>query len=214
VGRPREFDEAAVVAAARDAFWAAGFAGTSLDELTTATGLGKGSLYGAFGSKRELFVRVFDEYCTEATSAMGRALDGPDETAMGRLAAYVRRIAELTAVDAERRGCLLAKGSTELAGRDPAIAERAAAAVATMETHVAGVLDQARRQGHLTDAADVTALARTVLAALRGIEALGKAGASREVLCDIADTTMVLLSPSHRISPSAQRPRDPGTTAP
>ena len=49
MARPRTFDEQEVVAAARDEFWERGYAATSVDDLTAATGLGKGSLYGAFG---------------------------------------------------------------------------------------------------------------------------------------------------------------------
>ncbi|WP_199865355.1 MULTISPECIES: TetR/AcrR family transcriptional regulator [Frankia] len=49
MARPRTFDEDQVVCAARDQFWATGYTATSLDDLTAATGLGRGSLYGAFG---------------------------------------------------------------------------------------------------------------------------------------------------------------------
>ena len=64
--RPREFDEADVVAAARDEFWTRGYVATSVDDLTTVTGLGKGSLYGAFGDKHGLFLRALDDYITSA----------------------------------------------------------------------------------------------------------------------------------------------------
>ena len=37
------------------AFWPAGFAGTSLDELAAATGMNRPSLYGAFGDKHDLY---------------------------------------------------------------------------------------------------------------------------------------------------------------
>ena len=60
--RPREFDESDVVAAARDEFWSRGYAATSVDDLTAVTGLGKGSLYGAFGDKHGLFLRALDDY--------------------------------------------------------------------------------------------------------------------------------------------------------
>lgn len=56
MGRTRSFDEEAVVAAAAGAFLATGFEGTSVDDLVAATGLFRGSLYQAFGSKRGLFV--------------------------------------------------------------------------------------------------------------------------------------------------------------
>lgn len=56
MGRTRSFDEDDVVAAAATSFLATGYEGTSVDDLVRATGLHRGSLYGAFGSKRGLFV--------------------------------------------------------------------------------------------------------------------------------------------------------------
>jgi TetR/AcrR family transcriptional regulator, transcriptional repressor for nem operon len=56
VARPRTFDEAVVVDAAARCFTELGYAATSVDDLVTATGLHRGSLYGAFGSKRGLFL--------------------------------------------------------------------------------------------------------------------------------------------------------------
>lgn len=68
-----------------------GFAGTSIDEVAAATGLGKGSLYGAFGDKRQLDLRVFDRYCTEVTEATVRSLDGPGDGACARLSGMFSR---------------------------------------------------------------------------------------------------------------------------
>ena len=76
-----------MLATARDQFWTTGFAGTSMETIGTATGLGKGSLYGAFGGKRELFHRVFDDYCTAAVGSAASRLDGDDERAERRTAA-------------------------------------------------------------------------------------------------------------------------------
>lgn len=56
MARPRSFDPATVITRARDAFVAGGYRGTSVDDLLTATGLARASLYQAFGSKRGLFV--------------------------------------------------------------------------------------------------------------------------------------------------------------
>ena len=58
MGRARSFDEAAVLAAAARAFLVAGYEGTSVDELVAATGILRGSIYQAFGSKRGLFLAV------------------------------------------------------------------------------------------------------------------------------------------------------------
>jgi AcrR family transcriptional regulator len=60
----------------------------------TATGLGKGSLYGAFGDKHQLFLRVFDDYCAGVTEAVRRALAGPNDEAYERLRAHVLAVAD------------------------------------------------------------------------------------------------------------------------
>ena len=56
MGRNRSFDEADVVRRAAACFLRSGYEGTSVEELTSATGLHRGSLYQAFGSKRGLFL--------------------------------------------------------------------------------------------------------------------------------------------------------------
>jgi TetR/AcrR family transcriptional repressor of nem operon len=56
MGRTRTFDERQVVAACIDAFLRTGYEGTSIDDLVSASGLHRGSLYGAFGSKRGIFL--------------------------------------------------------------------------------------------------------------------------------------------------------------
>ena len=62
IGRKRQFDEDTVLERATEVFWRRGFAATSVDDLVHATGLGRGSLYGAFGNKEALFIRVVDHY--------------------------------------------------------------------------------------------------------------------------------------------------------
>ena len=57
MGRPRTFSEPDVVARASAVFARRGFAATSVDDLVRATGVGRASLYGAFGSKDGLFQR-------------------------------------------------------------------------------------------------------------------------------------------------------------
>jgi len=61
-GRPREFDEDAVLDKALDIFWKNGYSATSLDELCTATGLNRPSLYSAFGDKKSLYRRVLRKF--------------------------------------------------------------------------------------------------------------------------------------------------------
>ncbi|MEM9733530.1 MAG: TetR/AcrR family transcriptional regulator [Pseudomonadota bacterium] len=61
-GRPRRFDETAALEAAVEVFWAKGFEGASLDDLTRAMGINRPSLYGAFGDKYALFCKAIAHY--------------------------------------------------------------------------------------------------------------------------------------------------------
>jgi TetR/AcrR family transcriptional repressor of nem operon len=56
MGRNRTFDEADIVARCAAVFRSTGYEGTSIDDLVHATGLHRGSLYKAFGSKRGVFL--------------------------------------------------------------------------------------------------------------------------------------------------------------
>lgn len=62
MARTREFDTDAVVASAMEAFRRTGYEGTSMRDLSEATGLGSGSLYAAFGSKEGLYLAALDLY--------------------------------------------------------------------------------------------------------------------------------------------------------
>jgi TetR/AcrR family transcriptional repressor of nem operon len=192
MARPREFDETAVVAAARERFRETGYAATSLDDLTTATGLGKGSLYGAFGDKRQLFQRAFDEYCAAATAAIADALRGPDDGALARLQAYATGVADDSS-GRDRRGCLLANTTVELAGRDAQAATMALNTYESLEDEIAACIAQAQRHGDVPGQADARQLAGLFLAAVRGVEVLGKAGMSRRKLRTIADAAVQAL---------------------
>ncbi|MEU5312274.1 TetR/AcrR family transcriptional regulator [Streptomyces sp. NPDC021562] len=194
MARPRKFDEQQVLATVRERFWAGGYAGTSMDDIAAATGLGKGSLYGAFGGKQDLFHRVFDDYCTSVVEATAQQLHcDDDENAYTRLSAHIHAVSAATAADTAQRGCLLAKGTAELAEHDKTVADRAHTAIEALHALLKDDIAACQRHGDLDANADPGQLAALVLAVLRGIEALGKAGADEEMLTDIASTALAVL---------------------
>jgi len=174
VARPREFDEDAVVAAARDRFWDAGYAATSLSDLTEATGLGRASLYGAFGDKHALYLRIFDDYIDGAVGGVREALAGDDASALERI--RQRLLANASGSAMNPRGCLLARGTAELAARDAEVADRAGRAHEELRRAYAGAVEAAQRAGDLAPTADPHALGDLLLAVDRGTEALGRGG--------------------------------------
>ena len=119
--RPRTFDESDVIAAARDEFWSRGFGATSVDDLTSATGLGKGSLYGAFGDKHALYLRALDDYISDSLDTVRDQLRDPAYSAYDRLVRHIRGQAKTIAADKARRGCMMAKSAAELSATDDTV---------------------------------------------------------------------------------------------
>ena len=69
-GRPRAYQPEIALAKALDLFRKDGFAATSLDDLSAATGMNRPSLYGAFGDKRELYLKSYARSRADARAAM------------------------------------------------------------------------------------------------------------------------------------------------
>jgi AcrR family transcriptional regulator len=106
MGRKRGFDETTVLDVVRDRFWTTGFDGTSTYDLMDATGLGKGSIYKAFGNKHALYVRVFSDYCQGIVAEAREELrEGPHAvltSPMARLEHYVVSLADAFATESPR----------------------------------------------------------------------------------------------------------------
>jgi AcrR family transcriptional regulator len=193
MARPRKFDESDVVAAARDEFWSRGYAATSVDDLTSVTGLGKGSLYGAFGDKHGLFMRALDDYIGIALDGVRAQLRDPAYSAYDRLTRHIRAQAREIAADKSRRGCMMAKSAAELSATDETVERAVGHAYATWLTELVDCIKEAQRDGAIDKKQNPQALATTVLAFMRGQEALHKAGVKSAQLKASAEQMIALM---------------------
>ena len=196
MARPRAFDETTVIHAACDQFRSTGYAGTSLDDLVTATGLAKASIYNAFGNKHDLYLRAFESYCTEGVDMVRGDLDGPDESAAQRLQDFILHMADTTGTASSPPiPCFLSKATAELGALDHEVAAIAQRTFAQLEDILTNCVDAAQRSGAVSDSRDARATARHILVALRGMEALAADGVDRTVLEDAArSVTQLTLS--------------------
>ena len=193
MARPRTFDEHEVVAAARDEFWERGYAATSVDDLTAATGLGKGSLYGAFGDKHTLYLRALDDYISSSLGEVRASLRDPKRSAYERLAGHIRGQAKALVADKDRRGCLMAKSAAEMGATDKEVARRVRKWLDAYQRDIAEAIRVAQRDGDIDPDADPDELALLILALLRGAEALRKGGMPPRAIVAVAEQAIALL---------------------
>jgi TetR/AcrR family transcriptional regulator, transcriptional repressor for nem operon len=196
MARPRQFDEDAVLRAVCDQFWDAGYAATSLQDLMRVSGLGKGSIYAAFGDKHELFLRVLRRYVASLERTLRRSIDSTPR-ALDALRSFVMMPVGDPEGVAARRGCLLANSTTELASSDPVVAAEAREAYESMTAVLADGVRSAQAQGDVSPSADPVGMARALLAAQQGLTFMGRTGMDVATLGATARslTTQLLATP-------------------
>lgn len=154
-----------------------------------ATGLGKGSLYGAFGDKHQLFLKVLGSYAHETADGVC------DAVASGQPAIDVLRgfFASEPADDgpvALRRGCFLANSSTELAARDPEVTGCARTTYQAVEDCFTTAVARAVAEGDLPADTIPRELGRMLLAIQQGMQFLLKTEMAPEALREIGAATV------------------------
>lgn len=110
-------------------FNAKGYAGTSLNDLTQATGLTKGSIYGNFENKDEVALAAFD-YNSERVNLYMKGKILATENSIERLLAYPHVYRDFLKIPFLKPGCPILNTSTEADDTHPLLREKAADALA------------------------------------------------------------------------------------
>jgi TetR/AcrR family transcriptional repressor of nem operon len=164
VGRPRAFDEDEAVARAMRLFWRRGYPATSVRDLCEVMELGTGSFYSSFESKEALFGRAMQRYLRSLE------LPPPGPEALAR---YLERVV----ADREPRGCLLALSALEMEGLPEPGREIVRWGLAALDTWLARCLGEGE---------DTRLRARTLTAAVMGLQVRHRAGEGPAELSEIA----------------------------
>jgi TetR/AcrR family transcriptional repressor of nem operon len=194
VARTREFDLEAAVGAAMELFWAQGYEATSVDDLVARLGIGRGSLYAAFGSKHALYLRALDRYRGEHMAGAFAALDDPGAPLRPTLRRLFDALVAAALGDPPRgdrpRSCFMVNATTERAACDAEVAARVRENAAAMEATLERAVRRAQARGEVAADKDARALARFLVMAVQGLRVAGAATPSRAALGDMVRLTL------------------------
>ena len=187
-GRPRAFDADVALERAMHVFWAKGYEGASLSDLTRAMRINRPSLYAAFGNKEQLFRKVLDRYVDGPLAYFGKALAAPKaRDVIEQIFFGAARMAGDPRLPA---GCLMVQGALAVGKAAGSARKEAAGRRAGSEVALRRRLQGAKREGDLPKDADPAELAHYVMTVVRGMAVQSAGGASRAQLRRVAQIAL------------------------
>lgn len=180
-GRPREFDRDEALGRAMEVFWERGYAGASIRALTDAMGLNPPSLYGAFGSKEQLFREALALYNRLEGAATERALR-EEPTARRAIEAMLRDNVEVYLDPRKPTGCMIVLSATAPTPDNEEL--RSHLAALRRETHrlIRARLERGVADGDIDARVDLEALAAYLNTVHEGLSIQARDGTSRDEL--------------------------------
>jgi TetR/AcrR family transcriptional regulator, copper-responsive repressor len=181
-GRPRAYEPDVALGKALDLFRKDGFAATSLDDLSAATGMNRPSLYGAFGDKRELYIKSYEAYRDRARVRMGEVfgIDLPVRPMLERIYSIALDM-YLSGKDGPR-GCFTVMTAASEAVLDPAIRDLVTTGLVETDRFFGRIFKRAQERGELAASADPKVLAQLASATLHTIAVRARAHMPRAEL--------------------------------
>ncbi|MGB3455696.1 MAG: TetR/AcrR family transcriptional regulator [Litorimonas sp.] len=187
-GRPALFDPDRVVEQIADLFWARGYDGVSMSDITAATGLSKSSLYNSFGGKDALFAAALKRYHLQTVTVGADWLasdDGSDP--LEKLDQLLSGPAEDVHGQDDARGCFLCNTSADGLGRAPDIDTLVGVGFEALE---AGLIALFRRYAPDAPANRLRDTARFALTTYTGLRVRSRTRPSRAEFDSVRTTTV------------------------
>ena len=181
-GRPRAYEPDVALSKALGLFRKEGFAATSLDDLSAATGMNRPSLYGAFGDKRELYIKSYRRYRDDARAAMTDIFSAelPIRKRLERI--YAAALDIYLAGESGPLGCFTVMTAASEAVADPEIRAMVLEGFLGLYKAFGAAFRRAKDEGELPEGADPAVLAQLASAVIHTIAIRARARVSRKEL--------------------------------
>ena len=188
-GRPREFDEEDVLDKVMKLFWTQGYEGTGLKDILTATGLAKGSIYKAFESKHNLYLKSLERYEAVHVDTAVSALTS-SKPPMTRLDDFLSAPLKNISNGGMNKGCFLCNASADRASSDEetrALVQRGFQKIGRALAMVISELHQDWTHEQNQNAAEM------VLSIYSGFRTISRSGHDMQALTSAKDVALTLI---------------------
>lgn len=174
MARPREFDREEALGRATAVFWAKGYAATSTDDLLTAMGIGRQSLYNAFQDKRALYLEALDRYQRSTTAGHLQRLNGAASPIAGVEALLLGLISDTD--DIRALGCMGVTAICEFGSTDPDIAALRSKVSPALHSRLAARLKEGQAAGEIDRSLNCATAASFIQITMQSIQLAARGG--------------------------------------
>lgn len=185
----KQFDVGTALEAAMLQFWRAGYADTSVDDLSRVTGLNRSSIYSTFGDKDALFTRCLQRYVTRYGERFDTALSGAAAEPLGAVRAFFQVTLDRIADPELPDGCLVAQSVMAAPELSSGVAARTQEAVGLQCARLRSALTA----GGMPDSG-AGAFAVHLAAVNQSLAIMSRAGVGAEQLRSIVEVTLGALA--------------------
>lgn len=186
--RTRQF----IIEATASIFNIKGYAGTSMADLTEATKLTKGSIYGNFQNKEEVALAAFDYNLGKMTQMTALRLQKA-VSYQDKLMVYARVYHRFMGEPFPIGGCPILNTAIESDDTHPVLKEKAAKAVNDWKKTLVEMIEGGRKAGEFKAGTDSTSLALSIIALIEGGMMIAKVTDNNENMDRILGTVESLI---------------------
>lgn len=144
-----------------------GYAGTSLSDITDATGLTKGSIYGNFANKDEVALSAFDHNWQQVKDIIAGEMSNKT-TVKEKLLVYVYGYQQCLQRPFPYGGCPILNTAIEADDTHPQLRRKASDAIAQWKGHIVHLVNKGIENGELNPATDAQEVALSIIAMIEG----------------------------------------------
>ena len=191
--RKKQFEIDEALTKAMREFWGRGYHPTSMQDLVDCMGIGRGSIYDTFGSKRGLFMRALDHYIGIFSATFQETVAAASSPSESILNIFEFAIAALV-VEGSRDGCFIINTAVELAAHDDEIAEVISGIFRQTEQAFRALIEQGQENGDVPRSVDAVQTARSLLSLYIGLRILTRSNPEEPVLRAIKSQAAALIT--------------------
>ncbi|MDG2089964.1 MAG: TetR/AcrR family transcriptional regulator [Gammaproteobacteria bacterium] len=191
-GRPKQYDTEAALKAAGAVFWAKGFSGTSLDDLSNAMGMNRPSIYRAFGDKEKIYRQALNQFGAIMDEAFNQSLIKEKDIRKGLKKFYFKAI-EVYSSEETALGCMVWSTAPAATLIHPEVQSDLLSAIKHVDAMVLKRVELALDQGQISKNVDSKSLSKLIQALLHSISIRVRAGESTATLKRFIEEAIVII---------------------